>query len=111
MVPRPQGVAAVTFKSYARDEIARRRGALLRLLVVCGSLLRRQEGRIIVTLMQTFPGEAVLAVENARLFQEAGRARTAAETALVDLRRAIQDYDLPRRRLTHRTTMGGTVPI
>jgi taurine dioxygenase len=24
--------------------------------------------------------------------------------------RAIQDYDLPRRRLMHRTTMGGTVP-
>ena len=65
----------------------------------------------IVTLMQTFPGEAVLAIENARLFQEAGRARTAAEAALVDLRRAIQDYDLPRRRLTHRTTMGGTVLI
>jgi signal transduction histidine kinase len=30
----------------------------------------------------------VLAIENARLFQEAGRARTAAEAALVDLRRA-----------------------
>jgi len=25
--------------------------------------------------------------------------------------RAIQDYDLPRRRLMHRTTMGGSVPI
>jgi taurine dioxygenase len=25
--------------------------------------------------------------------------------------RAIQDYDLPRRRLMHRTTMGGAVPI
>ncbi len=25
--------------------------------------------------------------------------------------RAIQDYDLPQRRLMHRTTMGGTVPI
>ena len=24
--------------------------------------------------------------------------------------RAIQDYELPRRRLMHRTTMGGTVP-
>ena len=38
--------------------------------------------------MQTFAGQAVLAIENARLFQEAGRARTAAETALADLRRA-----------------------
>jgi alpha-ketoglutarate-dependent taurine dioxygenase len=25
--------------------------------------------------------------------------------------RAIQDYDLPQRRLMHRTTMGGTVPL
>src|SRR6202035_3573744 len=25
--------------------------------------------------------------------------------------RAIQDYDLPQRRLMHRTTMGGTVPV
>lgn len=25
--------------------------------------------------------------------------------------RAIQDYDMPQRRLMHRTTMGGTVPI
>ena len=25
--------------------------------------------------------------------------------------RAIQDYDLPQRRLMHRTTMGGAVPI
>jgi taurine dioxygenase len=25
--------------------------------------------------------------------------------------RAIQDYDLPQRRLMHRTTMGGMVPI
>jgi alpha-ketoglutarate-dependent taurine dioxygenase len=25
--------------------------------------------------------------------------------------RAIQDYDLPHRRLMHRTTMGGAVPI
>ena len=25
--------------------------------------------------------------------------------------RAVQDYDLPRRRLMHRTTMGGAVPI
>ena len=25
--------------------------------------------------------------------------------------RAIQDYDLPHRRLLHRTTMGGAVPV
>jgi taurine dioxygenase len=25
--------------------------------------------------------------------------------------RAIQDYDLPQRRLMHRTTMGGSVPM
>jgi taurine dioxygenase len=25
--------------------------------------------------------------------------------------RAIQDYDLPQRRLMHRTTMGGTIPV
>src|SRR6185437_14110148 len=25
--------------------------------------------------------------------------------------RAIQDYDLPQRRLMHRTTMGGSVPV
>lgn len=25
--------------------------------------------------------------------------------------RAIQDYEMPQRRLTHRTTMGGAVPI
>jgi taurine dioxygenase len=25
--------------------------------------------------------------------------------------RAIQDYDLPQRRLMHRTTMGGAVPF
>jgi taurine dioxygenase len=25
--------------------------------------------------------------------------------------RAVQDYDLPQRRLMHRTTMGGSVPV
>jgi signal transduction histidine kinase len=51
---------------------------------------RTEEGfaTTIVTLMQTFSGQAVLAIENARLFQEASRARTAAEAALIDLRRA-----------------------
>ncbi len=60
--------------------------------VVGGLVIRRrtEDGFAphLVTLMQTFAGQAVLAIENARLFQEAGRARAAAETALVDLRRA-----------------------
>jgi two-component system NtrC family sensor kinase len=66
---------------------------LLREDTVVGGLVirRRTEDSFaphLVTLMQTFAGQAVLAIENARLFQEAGRARSAAETALVDLRRA-----------------------
>ena len=39
-------------------------------------------------LLQTFATQCVLAIENARLFRDAERERTAAETALVDLRRA-----------------------
>ena len=60
--------------------------------VIGGLVIRRHTGDRfapnLVTLMQTFAGQAVLAIENARLFQEAGRARTAAEVALADLRRA-----------------------
>ena len=60
--------------------------------VIGGLVIRRRTEKgfaeTIITLMETFSGQAVLAIENARLFQEAGRARTAAEAALVDLRRA-----------------------
>jgi signal transduction histidine kinase len=67
--------------------------------VVGGLVIRRRTvggfAPTISTLLQTFAGQAVLAIENARLFQELGRrgeearrAHAAAESALADLRRA-----------------------
>jgi two-component system, NtrC family, sensor kinase len=60
--------------------------------VIGGLVIRRYMaggfGRSITTLLQTFAGQCVLAIENARLFSDAERERTAAETALAELRRA-----------------------
>jgi two-component system NtrC family sensor kinase len=60
--------------------------------VVGGLVIRRRTvggfAPTTVTLLQTFAGQSVLAIENARLFEDARRARTAAETTLADLRRA-----------------------
>ena len=66
---------------------------LLREETVIGGIVirRRREGAFApatVTLLQTFAAQSVLAIENARLFQDAERARAAAEAALNDLRRA-----------------------
>jgi two-component system, NtrC family, sensor kinase len=60
--------------------------------VLVGLVIRRRAvggfAPTVPTLLQTFAGQSVLAIENARLFQEARRARTEAEATLADLRRA-----------------------
>jgi signal transduction histidine kinase len=66
---------------------------LLREDTVVGGLVirRRTEGAFApatVALMQTFAAQSVLAIENARLFEAARRARAASDAALADLRRA-----------------------
>ena len=65
---------------------------LLREDKVLGGLVirRRTTGDFpatIPTLLRTFAAQSVLAIENARLFQDARRARLSAEAALTDLRR------------------------
>ena len=68
---------------------------LLRENTVVGGLVirRRAEGAFspaTIALMQTFAAQSVLAIENARLFEAARRARAASDAALADLRR-VQD--------------------
>jgi GAF domain-containing protein len=59
--------------------------------VLGGLVIRRRAvggfAPTVPTLLQTFAGQCVLAIENARLFQEARQARVEAETTLADLRR------------------------
>jgi two-component system NtrC family sensor kinase len=60
--------------------------------VIGGLVIRRRTEQgfdpKLVTLMQTFAAQAVLAIENARLFQDARHARAAAEATLADLKAA-----------------------
>jgi two-component system, NtrC family, sensor kinase len=60
--------------------------------VLGGLVIRRRAvggfASTVPTLLQTFAGQCVLAIENARLFQEARQARVEAEATLGDLRRA-----------------------
>jgi signal transduction histidine kinase len=76
-----QGIHAVLAVPLLRDD-----------KVIGGLVIRRRTAGgfapTIPTLLQTFAGQSVLAIENARLFQEARRARTEAEATLTDLRRA-----------------------
>jgi signal transduction histidine kinase len=59
--------------------------------VLGGLVIRRRAvggfAPTVPTLLQTFAGQCVLAIENARLFQEARKARVEAEATLADLRR------------------------
>jgi two-component system, NtrC family, sensor kinase len=94
-----------TLRDPDRDELLKGIHAVLAIpllrddKVVGGLVIRRRTvggfAPTIPTLLQTFAGQAVLAIENARLFQELGqrgeearRAHAAAEAALADLRRA-----------------------
>jgi two-component system, NtrC family, sensor kinase len=76
-----RGIHAVLAVPLLRDE-----------KVIGGLVIRRRTAGdfapTISNLLQTFAGQSVLAIENARLFQEARRARATAEVALADLRRA-----------------------
>ena len=75
------GIHAVLAVPLLRDE-----------KVIGGLVIRRRTAGdfapTISNLLQTFAGQSVLAIENARLFQEARRARATAEVTLADLRRA-----------------------
>jgi two-component system, NtrC family, sensor kinase len=75
------GIHAVLAVPLLRDE-----------KVIGGLVIRRRTAGdfapTIATLLQTFAGQSVFAIENARLFQEARRARATAEVVLTDLRRA-----------------------
>jgi two-component system, NtrC family, sensor kinase len=94
-----------TLRDPDRDELLKGIHAVLAVpllrddKVVGGLVIRRRTvggfAPTIPTLLQTFAGQAVLAIENARLFQELGRrgeearrAHAAAEAVLADLRRA-----------------------